>query len=92
MDDDQKWLEAAAAIALDIRYLKAAMSTGKWNEAPTGLEQDLQYLKVVLAVYKKNAATGVAWPNPDDLYCINPLPYGPSQIATAMRRDFKTAV
>ena len=25
MDDDQKWLEAAAGIEQDIRYLKAAM-------------------------------------------------------------------
>ena len=90
MDDDQKWLEAAAGIEQDIFYLKAAMGS-KWNEPSTGLDQDIQYLNVILAVYKKNAATGVTWPNPDDLYCISPLPYGPRQVATATRPDFKTA-
>jgi hypothetical protein len=91
MDDDQKWLAAAAGIEQDIRYLKAAMGAGKWDATFTGLDRDIQYLNVVLSVYKKNAATGVAWPNPDDLYCISPLPYGPQQAATATRRDFKTA-
>jgi len=88
MDDDQKWLAAAAGIEQDIRYLKAALRAG----TSTGLEQDIQYLKTVLAVYKKNAAKGVAWPNPDDLYCINILPFAPRQVSTAMRRDFKTAI
>lgn len=91
MDDDQKWLEAAAAIEQDIRYLTAAMGTSMWDEPFTGLEQDIQYLKLVLSVYEKNAATGVAWPHPDDLYCICPLPFGPRPVATATRRDFKTA-
>jgi hypothetical protein len=91
MDDDQKWLAAAAGIEQDIGYLKAAKGARKWNEPSTGLDQDIQYLHVVLAVYKKNAATGVAWPNPDDLYCISPLPYCPQQVATTTRRDFKTA-
>ncbi len=91
MDDDQKWLEAATGIEQDIGYLKAAMSARKWNESSTGLDQDIQYLHVVLAVYRKNAATGVTWPNPDDLYCISPLPYGPRHVATATRRDFKAA-
>ncbi|HZI58893.1 MAG TPA: hypothetical protein VFF39_19070 [Verrucomicrobiae bacterium] len=88
MDDDQKWLAAAAGIEQDIRYLKKAMRAG----TNATLEQDIHYLRTVLAVYKKNAANGVAWPNPDDLYCINILPFAPRQISTAMRRDFKTAI
>ena len=88
MDDDQKWLAAAAGIEQDIRYLKAAMRAG----TTATLEQDIHYLRTVLAVYKKNAAKGVAWPNPDDLYCINILPFAPRQVSTAMRRDFKTAI
>lgn len=91
MDDDQKWLEAAAGIEQDIGYLKAAMVASKWSESLTGLEQDIEYLKLVLSVYKKNATTGVAWPRPDDLYCIDPLPFGTRPVATATRRDFKTA-
>jgi hypothetical protein len=65
MDDDQKWLEAAAAIEQDIIYLKAA----------------------VLGVYRTNAAKGVVFPHPDDLFCIRNLSYG--TIQTATRRDFK---
>jgi hypothetical protein len=77
MDDDQKWLEAAAGIEQDIGY--------------SGLDQDIQRLKTVLSVYKKNAAKGVAWPKPDDLFCIDAVPYGVRQVSTATRRDFKTA-
>jgi hypothetical protein len=82
MDDDQKWLQAAAGLEADILYLKAA--------SLTSLENEIQQLRMALAVYKKNAATGVAWPSPDDLYCINALPYG-ARVATATRRCFKTA-
>lgn len=92
MDDDQKWLAAAAGIEQDIRYLKAAMSTGKSNGTYATLAQDIQYLKTVLSVYRKNAANGVAWPNPDDLYCIHTPPFAPQQVSTATRRDFKTAI
>ncbi|MBZ5504356.1 MAG: hypothetical protein LAO78_02615 [Acidobacteriia bacterium] len=91
MDDDQKWLAAAAEIEQDIRYLKTAMCAGKPNGTYTTLAQDIQYLKTVLAVYRKNAAKGVSWPNPDDLYCINTLPFA-QQVSTATRRDFKTAI
>ena len=87
MDDDQKWLEAAAGIEQDIGYLKAAMGA----KAPYRLEQDIQRLKTVLSVYRKNAAKGVAWPKPDDLFCIQAVPYGVQQVSTATRRDFKTA-
>jgi hypothetical protein len=90
MDDDQKWLAAATEIEQDIRYLKAAMGTDRRGKS-SGLQQDLEYLKLVLSVYRKNAAQGVAWPKPDDLYCIHLLPYAPQQVATEMRRDFKTA-
>jgi hypothetical protein len=93
MDDDQKWLAAAEAIEQDIRYLKAAaMSVGDRGRTYATLAQDIQYLKTVLAVYRKNAAKGVAWPNPDDLYCIHTLPFAPQQVLTATRRDFKTAI
>ncbi|MCU1257009.1 MAG: hypothetical protein JWM83_3308 [Candidatus Angelobacter sp.] len=91
MDDDQKWLEAAAAIEQDIRYLKAAMSDGQRNGVPSGLDQELLHLNVVLGIYLTNAATGIAFPNPDDLFCINSVPYGARQATTAMRRSFKTA-
>lgn len=92
MNNDQKWLQAAAGIEQDISYLKAAMGSGKCNASLSGLEQEIQHLRVVLAVYQKNAALGVAWPKPDDLYCIRTLPHGSRQASTAMRRDFKFAV
>jgi hypothetical protein len=91
MNDDQKWLQAAAGIEQDIAYLKAAVCSGTWDGSVSGLDQEVQYLKMVLAIYKKNATSGVAWPNPDDLFCINPLPYGSQQAMIGMRRDFKTA-
>ena len=90
MDDDQKWLEAAAGIEQDILYLKAALLATRSLAART-LERDIKNLKMALAVYKNNAAAGVAWPSPDDLFCISALSCGPHQVATGMRRDFKTA-
>jgi hypothetical protein len=89
MNDDQKWLEAAAAIEQDIIYLKAATADAKRNGIPLGLEQDILQLNAVLAIYRTNAATGVAFPNPDDLFCISNLPYGSTQTAT--RRAFKAS-
>jgi len=91
MDDNQKWLEAAAAIEQDISYLKAAMNDGPENGVPSGLKQELHHLNVVLGVYQTNAATGVAFPHPDDLFCIRAIPYGARQASTSMRRSFKTA-
>ena len=91
MDDDQKWLEAAAAIEQDIHYLKAAMGEGKRNGIPSGLEQEILQLKVVLGVYRKNAAHGVVFPHPDDLYCISTLPHGVQAASTATRRDYRIA-
>jgi hypothetical protein len=90
MDDDQKWLEAAAAIEQDICYLRAAMATGKRNGIPS-LDKEISKLKLVLGIYRKNASAGVAFPNPDDLYCISALPQNARQASTAMRRSFKTA-
>lgn len=89
MDDDQKWLEAAFGIEQDIGYLKAAMNLDA-SGAQSSLEQDIQHLKTVLSIYRKNAAKGVAWPKPDDLFCIQ-FPFGARQVSTATRRDFKTA-
>jgi hypothetical protein len=89
MDDDKKWLEAAAGLEQDILYLKAALLVSK-KQAARGLERDIKNLRMALAVYKRNAAAGVAWPSPDDLFCISALPCGP-QVATGTRRDFKTA-
>ena len=89
MDDNQKWLLAAAGIEEDISYLKAAMFSGQWNIA-SDLDQDIQQLKTVLSVYQKNAAKGVAWPKPDDLFCIQTLPLS-KQASTATRKSYKTA-
>jgi hypothetical protein len=91
MDDNQKWLEAAAAIEQDITYLKAALKDGKRNGIPSGLDQEIRQLNLVLGVYRTNAASGVAFPNPDDLFCISALPHGARQAATATRRSFKIA-
>jgi hypothetical protein len=91
MDNDQKWLEAAEAIEQDIKYLRAAMGDGKRNGIPSGLDQEIRHLHVVLGVYLTNAASGIAFPNPDDLFCISALPYGAREASTATRRSFKTA-
>jgi hypothetical protein len=88
MNDDQKWLEAAAGIEQDIHYLKAATRAG---QASQGLEKEIECLQVALAVYKKNANAGVPWPSPDDLFCINAPSRIPLQISTGMRRGFKIA-
>jgi hypothetical protein len=86
MDDDQKWLEAAAAIERDITYLTAAMADAKRNGIPLGLEQDILQLNVVLDIYRTNAANGVAFPHPDDLFCISNLPYDAIETSKATRR------
>ena len=91
MDDDQKWLEAAASIEQDIHYLRAAMGEGKRNGIPSSLEPEILQLKVVLGVYWKNAAHGVVFPHPDDLYCISNFPNGAQAASTAIRRDYKVA-
>lgn len=81
MDDYQKWLEAAAGIEEDIQYLKDSLSP-----------RDLNSLQTALAVYLKNARTEVAWPRPDDLYCIQELgPESHRVVATATRPDYKLA-
>jgi hypothetical protein len=81
MDDYQKWLEAAAGIEEDIQYLKDSLNT-----------RDLASLQTALAVYLKNAHTGVAWPRPDDLYCIQELgPESHRVVATETRPDYKLA-
>jgi hypothetical protein len=81
MDDFQKWLEAAAAIQEDIQYLKDSLS-----------EPDLAALQTALAVYMNNARTGVRWPEPDDLYCIEQLAGGPqTEFATRTRTAYKLA-
>ena len=48
MDDDQKWLEAAAAIEQDIIYLKIAIADSKRSGIPLGLEQEILHLNAVL--------------------------------------------
>lgn len=71
MDDDQKWLEAAAAIEHDITYLKAAMADAEKNGISLGLEQEILQLNVVLGIYRTNAASSVVFPHPDELLCIS---------------------
>jgi hypothetical protein len=82
MDNDQKWLEAAAAIEQDIIYLKNAMADAKRNGIPLGLEQEILQLNVVLDVYRMNAANGVAFPHPDDLFCTSNLSYDAASAST----------
>jgi hypothetical protein len=88
MNDDEKWLEAAAGLEEDILYLKAALQTATDHVAHT-LNKSIERLQVAVAVYKNNAAACIAWPNPDDLFCIKILPC--TQVTTGMRRDFKFA-
>ena len=85
MDDNQKWLEAAAAIENDITYLKAAMADAQRNGIPLGLEQEILQLNVVLGIYRANSANGVAFPHPDDLFCISDLPYDAAEPSEAPR-------
>lgn len=81
MDDFQKWLEAAAAIEEDIQYLKHSLTP-----------RDLETLEIALSVYLKNARTGVAWPKPDDLYCIQALgSESRTVVSTETRADYKLA-
>ena len=87
MDDDQKWLEVAAAIEQDIIYLKAAMADAKRTGMLLGLEQEILQLNVVLGLYRTNASSGVAFPQPDDLFCISNLPYGATETSKVARRD-----
>ena len=89
MDDDQKWLEAAAAIEQDIAYLKAAMADAKRNGVPLGLEQEMLQLNAVLGVYRTNAANGVAFPQPDDLFCMGNLSCDATKTST--RRGVKAS-
>jgi len=87
MNDDQKWLEAAAGIEQDILYLRTAAAR---SGGTISLAKDIEGLKIALAVYQRNASTGVPWPSPDDLFCIDSLS-SPQEISTAMRRDYKLA-
>lgn len=89
MDDDQKWLEAAAAIEQDIIYLKAAMADSQRNGIPLALEQDILQLNMVLGIYRANAASGVAFPHPGNLFCISNLPHGVTETSKAERRNLK---
>jgi hypothetical protein len=86
-----KWLEAAAAIEQDIIYLKIAIADSKRSGIPLGLEQENPHLNAVLGIYRTNAASGVPFPHPDDLFCISNLSYGKTQMATATRRNFKAS-
>jgi hypothetical protein len=87
MNDDQKWLEAAAGIEQDIVYLRNAAAK---NGGLLSFINDIERLKIALEVYRSNASTGVPWPSPDDLFCIDSFS-SPQQVSTAMRRDFKLA-
>jgi hypothetical protein len=85
MDDDQKWLEAAAGLEQDIVYLESAMRAER-SRAEIDLAEDIARLKLALSIYKRNAATRVRWPSPDDLFCISTLPCL-EHISTNMRRN-----
>jgi len=90
MDDDQKWLEAAAAIEQDIMYLEAAMADAKRNGIPLGLEQEILQLNAVLGIYRTNAANGVVFPHPD-VFHINNLSYDAVETSGATRRGLKAS-
>jgi len=88
MNDDEKWLEAAAGLEQDILYLQAALRT-KTNDSEQNLIQGIERLQMAMAVYKRNAAVGIPWPSPDDLFCISV--FSCAQVTTGVRRDFKFA-
>jgi hypothetical protein len=85
MNDNEKWLEAAAGLEQDILYLKAALQSAT-RRAAVGLNRSIERLQIAIAVYRKNAAAGMRWPSPDDLFCIQVLS---AQVSTDMRRQFK---
>ena len=91
MDDNQKWLEAAAAIEKDIIYLKAAMADAERNGIPLGLEQEILQLNFVLDIYRTNSANGVAFPHADDLFCIDNLAIDATEMPKAAPRGLKTS-
>ena len=84
MHDQEKWLEAAAGLEQDILYLENALRAAEY-QAGLELANDIERLKIAVAIYQKNAATGVRWPSPDDLFCIS------AACSTNMRRDFRLA-
>lgn len=90
MDDDQKWLEAAAAIEQDIIYLKAAMADAKRNGVLLGLGQEILQLNVVLDVYRMNAASGVAFPHSDILFRISNS-YDAANVSSVSRQGLKAS-
>ena len=91
MNDDQKWLEAAAAIEQDIIYLKAAMADAKRNGMLLGLGQEILQLNVVLDVYRMNAASGVGFPHSDVLFCISNS-YDAAPVSKANWQSLKASV
>ncbi len=91
MDDDQKWLEAAAAIEQDIIYLKAAMADAKRNGMLLGLEQEILQLNVVLGIYRTNAANSVVFPDPDELFCVNNLSCEPTKVSKPATQSLKAS-
>jgi len=80
MNDSQKWLQAAAGIEQDLAYLSAALT-----------QRDIENLRIALAVYRKNAAAGIPFPSPDDLFCIERVAAAQQGVQTEMRRSFRTA-
>lgn len=88
MNDNEKWLAAAAGLEQDILYLRTALQTATRHAAST-LLQSIERLQVAVAVFKKNAASGIHWPSPDDLFCINLHPR--AGVNTSIRRQFKFA-
>jgi len=86
MNDNEKWLAAAAGLEEDIAYLRAALQSATRHSALT-LRQSIERLQVAVAVFKGNAASGMHWPSPDDLFCISLGSCTP--VTTSIRRQFK---
>jgi hypothetical protein len=88
MNDNQKWLEAAAGLEEDILYLKSALATTT-SQAVPNLKRGIARLKTAVTVFRNNAAIGMRWPTRDDLFSID-IPSA-AQFQTGRRRHFKTA-
>jgi hypothetical protein len=88
MNDEQKWLEAAAGLEQDILYLKAALVTATSHAVP-GLKNGIEQLKLAVAVFKSNADAGTSWPSPDNLFCIDI--HSCARAISGLRGQFKIA-
>jgi hypothetical protein len=67
------------------------MADAKRNGILLGLEQEILQLNAVLGIYRTNAANGVAFPHPDELFCIGNLPSDAANASKATPRGLKAS-